>query len=46
MLNFFAAAANAGRWLGKRPEVRGGTITMDEAAAAGRAVFGDVLAET
>ena len=46
VLNFFASAANAERWLGEHPEVRGNVISMREAAAAGRAVFGDVLTET
>jgi hypothetical protein len=44
-LNFFASAANAERWLTKHPEVRGNVISMRTAAAAGRAVFGDVLEE-
>jgi Alkylmercury lyase len=43
VLNFFASAANAERWLIEHPEVRGTSISMGEAAAAGRAVFGDVL---
>jgi hypothetical protein len=43
ILNFFASAANAERWLIEHPEVRGTSISMGEAAAAGRAVFGDVL---
>jgi Alkylmercury lyase len=43
VLNFFASRANAERWLAEHPEVRGCLISMDEAAAAGRAVFGDVL---
>jgi alkylmercury lyase len=46
VLNFFASAANAERWLGEHPEVRGNVISMREAAAAGRAVFGDVLTAT
>jgi hypothetical protein len=46
VLNFFASPANAERWLAERPEVRGNVISMDEAAAAGRAVFGDVLTGT
>jgi hypothetical protein len=46
VLNFFASPANAARWLAQHPEVRGDLISMDEAAAAGRAVFGDVLALT
>jgi hypothetical protein len=43
VLNFFASAANAERWLAKHPEVHGNVISMGDAAAAGRAVFGDVL---
>src|SRR5262249_23710862 len=45
VLNFFASAANAERWLAEHPEVRGAVISMREASDAGRAVFGDVLAE-
>lgn len=43
VLNFFASASSAERWLAERPEVRGNVISMREAAAAGRAVFGDVF---
>ena len=46
VLNFFATSANAERWLGEHPEVRGHRISIDEAAAAGRAVFGNVLSES
>ena len=46
VLNFFASPANAERWLAQYPEVRGDVISMREAAAAGRAVFGDVLTGT
>jgi Alkylmercury lyase len=46
VLNFFASPASAERWLSERPEVRGNVISMREAAAAGRAVFGDVLTDT
>jgi hypothetical protein len=46
VLNFFASAANAQRWLAEHPEARGDLISMQEAAAAGRAVFGDVLTVT
>jgi hypothetical protein len=46
VLNFFASAASAERWLAEHPEVRGSSISIQEAAAAGRAVFGDVLAQT
>jgi hypothetical protein len=45
VLNFFASAASAERWLGSRPDVQGGVISMPEAIAAGRTVFGDVLKE-
>jgi hypothetical protein len=44
VLNFFASTANADRWLGEDPEVRGTVISMREASDAGHAVFGDVLA--
>jgi hypothetical protein len=43
VLNFFASPANAERWLVEHPEERGDVISMEEAAAAGRAVFGEVL---
>jgi hypothetical protein len=43
VLNFFASAANAERWLAEHPEVRGTRISIPEAAAAARAVFGEVL---
>ena len=46
VLNFFASPANAERWLPEHPQVRGTVISMSEAAAAGRAVFGDVLTPT
>ena len=42
-LNFFASTANAERWLAEHRQVRGTVISMGDAAAAGRAVFGDVL---
>jgi hypothetical protein len=45
VLNFFASSANAERWLAEHPDVRGQPITMEDAALAGRAVFGDVLRE-
>jgi hypothetical protein len=45
VLNFFASSANAERWLTQHPEVRGGVISMEETAAAGRAVFGNVLTD-
>ena len=43
VLNFFASAGNAEGWLVERPDVSGQPISMPEAAAAGRAIFGDVL---
>jgi Alkylmercury lyase len=45
VLNFFATVTNAERWLAEHPGVRGTPISMSDATAAGRAVFGDVLAE-
>jgi Alkylmercury lyase len=45
VLNFFVSPTNAERWLAEHPEVRGDVISMEEAAAAGRAVFGGVLTE-
>jgi alkylmercury lyase len=44
-LNFFASPDNAERWLAEHGEVRGDVISMPDAIAAGRAVFGDVLDE-
>ena len=44
VLNFFASSENGERWLETRPDVRGYVMSMREAIAAGRAVFGDVLA--
>jgi hypothetical protein len=46
VLNFFTSPANADRWLTEHPQVRGNVISISEAAAAGRAVFGNVLAPT
>lgn len=43
VLNFFVSPATAVRWLAEHQHVRGKVISMQEAAAAGRAVFGDVL---
>lgn len=43
VVNFFASTENAARWLTEHQEVRGKVISMHEAIAAGRAVFGDVL---
>ena len=45
VLNFFASPATAQRWLADHQEVRGDVISMDEAAGAGRAVFGAVLTD-
>ena len=45
VLNFFVSAANAERWLAEHPQVRGDVISMQEAAAAARVVFGDVLTQ-
>jgi hypothetical protein len=46
VLNFFVSPATAERWLAEHQQVRGTVISMREAAAAGRAVFGDVLAQS
>lgn len=43
VLNFFVSRASAERWLADHRDVRGEVISMREAVAAGRAVFGDVL---
>ena len=45
VLNFFASAASAEGWLAAHREVQGCVISIDEAIAAGRAVFGDLLKE-
>jgi hypothetical protein len=45
VLNFFATPVNAQRWLSEHPHVRGDVISIQGAAAAGRAVFGEVLTE-
>ena len=45
MLNFFASTENAERWLNEYPQVRGEVITVEDAIAAGRAIFADVLTE-
>jgi hypothetical protein len=42
-LNFFASMDNATAWLAPHADVRGAAISMGEAIAAGRVVFGDVL---
>ena len=46
VLNFFAAIENAQRYLKENSEVAGVTISISEAASAGRAIFGEILAET
>jgi hypothetical protein len=46
VLNFFASSDSAERWLEAHPEVRGHAVSIPEAIAAGRAVFGNVLKET
>ena len=46
VLNFFASPASAERWLAEHPEVRGNVISMQEAAAAGQVVFGEVLTQS
>lgn len=43
VVNFFASAVHAERWLEQHADVRGEVITMRDAAHAGRAIFGDVL---
>jgi hypothetical protein len=43
VLSFFASADNAERWLSAQSEVRGHVVSIADAAAAGRAVFGGVL---
>lgn len=46
VLNFFVSPATAERWLANHRDVRGDVVSMREAAAAGRAVFGDVLTQS
>lgn len=46
VLNFFVTQANAERWLAGHPQVRGSMISVQDAAAAGRAVFGEVLTQS
>ncbi len=43
VVNFFATSNNAEHWLEAHPDVRGQTISLPEAIAAGRAVFADAL---
>ncbi len=45
VLNFFASAENAERYLTAHPDVDGFAISIPEAVAVGGAVFGDVLGE-
>ena len=45
VLNFFASTENAERWLNEHPQVHGEVITIEDAIAAGRAIFADVLTE-
>ena len=46
VLNFFVSPSSAERWLAEHPQVRGNVISMQEAAAAGQAVFGEVLRQS
>jgi Alkylmercury lyase len=43
-LNFFVSAENGECWLARHPQVRGRVMSLPEAVAAGRAVFGAVFA--
>jgi hypothetical protein len=45
-INFFASSESAERWLQKHPEVRGQVVSMPDAIASGRALFGDDFAES
>jgi len=45
VLNFFATTENAEHWLNEHPHVHGEVITIEDAIAAGRAIFADVLTE-
>jgi len=45
VLNFFASTENAQRYLRENTEVAGMPIPISDAAAAGRAIFGQILAE-
>ena len=45
VLNFFLSEDSAERWLGEHPHVRGQVITVEDAVASGRVVFGDVFKE-
>lgn len=46
VLNFFATPANAARYLADGADVSGHVISIPEAIEAGRAIFGDVFAES
>jgi len=46
VVNFFASAGSAEHWLASHPEVQGTVVSMDDAIAAGRAVFGDVFGDS
>jgi hypothetical protein len=46
VLNFFESTENAQRYLRENPEVAGMPISIGEAAAAGRAIFGAILEES
>ena len=43
VVNFFTSADTARRWLDQFPDVRGDVVSIADAIAAGRAVFGDVF---
>jgi hypothetical protein len=43
--NFFSSRANAEQYLSEQSGVRGFPISMPEAIACGRAIFGDLLAD-
>jgi hypothetical protein len=45
VLNFFASAENAERWLAAHPSVRGAVVSLPDAIVAGRSLFGDLLDE-
>jgi hypothetical protein len=46
VLNFFGYPETAERWLEQHPQATGRVISVADAAAAGRAVFGDVLTDS
>jgi hypothetical protein len=45
VLNFFVSEDSPERWLREHPHVSGQAITVEDAVASGRAVFGDVFQE-